>query len=114
MKTEPQERLQKNIMRRIYYAFAIRLATHPLTVHTILFMLAAYILASLVYVERVLQTIAQTQVGDLGTRLMQILVNADTASILALGVMIFAALSLPLRLPRRRRLLQGASYTEAY
>lgn len=94
--------LQGKIMRSVYYAFLLRMMTHPITVHTMVFMVAAYALTSLVYVERVLDMIATTQVADLGTRIVQILLNADTASVVVLGVMIFAALSLPLRLPKRR------------
>lgn len=94
--------LQKQIMRRVYYAFGIRLATHPVTVHTLVLAIAGYALAVLVHVERVLQNIAATPVADLGSKVVTILLQADTLSLLALGLAMFTALSLPLRLPKSR------------
>ena len=92
--------LQRTIMRRVYYAFGVRLATHPITLHAVVLLVAGYALATLVHVEMVLRNLATTEVADLGTKLSTILFNADALSLLALGVVTFTVLSLPLRLPR--------------
>lgn len=98
------QQLHKKIMRRVYYAFAIRLTTHPITAHVVILAIAAYALAALVHVDMVLRNIAATPVGELGTKLVSIVSQADAVTLLVLGVAIFAALSMPLRVPKMPRL----------
>ncbi len=92
-------KLQQKIMRRVYYTFGVRLATHSVTLHAVILLIAGYLLASLVHVEMVLRNLATTEVADLGGKVTAILFNADAISLVVLGIAIFAALSLPLRLP---------------
>ena len=97
-------KLHKQIMRRIYYAYAMRLATHTVTLHVAVLAILVYALAALVHVDKVLQNIASAQVGDLGAKLLQVAAQADALSLLVFGVLIFTVLSLPLRIPRLVRL----------
>ena len=91
-------------MRRVYYAFALRLATHPITLHVVFLVAALYALAALVHVEMVLRNIAVVEVGNLVPHLAKILMNADTATIMVLGITTFVLASLPFRLPQYQRL----------
>lgn len=89
--------LQKQIMKRVYYSFAVRLATHSMTLKALILVVAGYALASLVYVDMVLRNIASTPVSELGSKLVTIVSHADFLTLAVLGVAIFTALSLPLR-----------------
>jgi len=91
-------------MRRVYYTFGVRLATHPVTTHAVVLVLSFFILARLVHVAAVYRNLMQAQVGELGMRLVHMLTEADFATLLALTLIIFTCLSLQwqLRLPMFR------------
>lgn len=93
------ESLQRKIMRRVYYAFGIRLATHPLTLHAVVLASAGYMLASLVFVQKVIENIATTEVADLGGKLVRILFHADLPSLIMFAIVIATLLSLQQQLP---------------
>ena len=91
--------LQRKIMRRVYHAFALRVVTHPVIMKIGLFMLALLVFAKLVHVSKVLENIFSTTVGQAPGHLFNIIFNAALAgevlTLLAIGVMVFVALSLP-------------------
>lgn len=102
-------KLQKKIMRRVYYAFAIRLTTHTITKHVVVLLVAGVLLARLVHVAAVYRNVASVRVGELGSYVFKAVVNADTATLMVLGLIIFTLLSLrfKLRVPSIR-LMQTA------
>lgn len=87
-------------MRRVYYAFALRISLHWATLHAFAFGLLLYSLAALVHVDMVLNNIASTQVGDLGAKLIKVVFQADVLSVGVFGLLLFTVLSLSLRVPR--------------
>jgi hypothetical protein len=92
MKTKSQ--LQKSIMRRVYYTFGIRIATHPLTTHMVVLGFSVLIFARLVHIAAVYRNMMHIEVGELGSYVLRVFTHADMATLLALGLIIFTCLSL--------------------
>lgn len=91
-------KLRRDIMRRVYFAFALRLLKHPLTTHGVVLVVAGFILARLVHVAAIYQNILNVRIGDLGNYLYFTLVRADAVTLLVIGVVVFTILSLRWRL----------------
>ena len=98
--------LQRKIMRRVYYVFGLRIATHTITIHMLIILFASYVLTRLVHVAAVLENVANTRVGDFAVHMLRIFQHADVATLLVLGIVLFAVLSLKisLRTPQFRKM----------
>ncbi len=103
-------KLQKKIMRRVYAVFAWRLAMHPVTMQVGLFGVALLILAKLVHVSRVADSMLSTSLSNLPNYLFNTVVHAfmrgEVLTLIAVGVIVFTALSIPwglyqITLPKR-------------
>ena len=68
---------QSNIMRRVYYAWVLRISTHPVTLQLAALLVVAWSLKELVFVARVWEAFVTTPVGELGTFVYQLLTHAD-------------------------------------
>jgi uncharacterized BrkB/YihY/UPF0761 family membrane protein len=81
-------------MRRIYYAYVLRVAFQPAIVQGF-FMLALLIaLTYFVSLGSIIQNISQIRVGYLGTYFYNALTNTDAWTLLILGLMIFSVFTL--------------------
>ena len=90
-------------MRRVYYAYAIRLAHHPVTIQIGLFVAALFIFAHMVHVAKVVQNMLSTSLGNVPQFVFNALMHGEVLTLIALGVMTFVLLSLgwrTLTLPR--------------
>jgi uncharacterized membrane protein YecN with MAPEG domain len=85
-------------MRRIYYACALRLATQPLFLHTLFLVGSVYILSRLIHVAAIVNNLRVVRVRDLDNYLFNTLMQAEFWTLLCTGLVLFAALSFPLRL----------------
>lgn len=90
--------LHRKIMRRIYYAYAMRIATHTITLELALFALALYVFAKMVFVASVVENLLTVEVGKAPAYIANALFHGEVLTLLAIGVMVFVALSLPIRL----------------
>ena len=95
--------LQKNIMRRVYYAFAIRLATHATTLHLLVLAAGVYALGYFVHVAAVMQNLSRVPMGEFGPHMLRVVMQADVITLVVLGVVVMTALSLPFSLPQYQR-----------
>ncbi len=91
-------------MRRVYYAYMLRVVTHRLTIHAGLLGVMLYALASLVHFKRVFQNIGSVEVNALAGKVFHILTHADALTLLVCGVIVMTLLSVPLQTPRRQRM----------
>lgn len=91
-------KLHNRIMRRVYYAFFVRAATHPILVQVALFALALLVFARMVHVRSVIDNMLATKVGSLPSFFAGALSNGEALTLIALGVMLFTLLSVPLRI----------------
>ena len=85
--------LQKKIMRRIYYAYAIRLVTLPGMPQGFLMIAALIALTYFVSLGNVIQNIEIVGVNGLGQFLYSAITNTEAWTLLILGVFIFGAFS---------------------
>ncbi len=85
-----QNQLQKNIMRRVYYAFAIRLITHPLLVSGVVFGGALGLFARNVHVERVVDAFLSIPVSHVPQFIMSALAQGEVVTLLSLVAMSWA------------------------
>lgn len=85
-------------MRRIYVAYAKRLATHEVTLQVGLFVLALLVFAKLVHVASVIDNLLRVEVGKLPAYVWATVSQGEVLTLIAIGTMMFIALSIPLRL----------------
>lgn len=81
-------------MRRVYYSYTLRLATHPLFVHGVLLFGSVYVLSKLIHVASIMNNIRSLRVGDLDNYLFNTFMNAEFATLAVIGVIFFTILSL--------------------
>ncbi len=86
-------KLQKKIMRRIYYAYAIRLATLPGVPQGFMMLGALIALTYFVSLGNVIQNMENVGMSGLGQFAYNAVTNTEAWTLLLLGVMIFSALS---------------------
>lgn len=85
--------LQKKIMRRVYYAYAIRLVTLPGVPQGFLMLTSLIGLTYFVSIGNVIQNLMTMQVSGLARFFYNALTNTEAWTLLILGVLIFSALS---------------------
>ncbi len=86
--------LQKKIMRRVYYAYAIRLATTPGVAQGFLMLAVLIGLTRFVSLGNVVRNFMSIEVGHAGTFFYNAVTNTEAWTLLLLGVFIYAAFSL--------------------
>jgi len=85
--------LQRKIMRRIYYAYAIRLATLPGVLQGFLMLGALIALTYFVSLGNVIQNMEIVGISGLGRLAYSAVTNTEAWTLLIIGFMVFAALS---------------------
>jgi hypothetical protein len=85
--------LQKKIMRRVYYAYAIRVATLPGVPQGFLMLASLIGLTYFVSIGNVIQNLMTMQVSGLGRFFYNALSNTEAWTLLILGVFIFSLFS---------------------
>jgi hypothetical protein len=78
--------IPKIVMRRVYYAFAIRLATHPVTLYALTALALVWWLKELVFVARIWQSFVATPIGELGSFTLELLARADSLTLVVFAV----------------------------
>jgi sorbitol-specific phosphotransferase system component IIBC len=94
--------LSKKIMLRVYYAYGIALAMHPTTVRLVILTLSIALLARLVHVAMIYQSLLQTKVGDIGSFAINSFAKADWTTLLVTFVCIMTLLSFRFPVVRSR------------
>ncbi len=97
--------LQKNIMRRVYYAYTLRLATHPLVLATVVFGTALVVFARHVHVARIIEALESMPLASVPSYVFNALTYGEAVTLLALGFMCFASLFAGAYVGRLMRLL---------
>jgi len=85
--------LQKKIMRRVYYAFGLRLATSPLVTHTLLLAVSVYALSKLLHVASIMDNLRGTELANLDNFIFNSFIHAEFLTLVFVGIIIFTALS---------------------
>ena len=80
-------------MRRVYYAFALRLGTHPLLLNSVLLTVSVYGLSVMVNVASIFRNLRIMQVNRLDNFAANAILHTDTLTLLFFGLVIFSMLS---------------------
>jgi hypothetical protein len=94
-------------MRRVYYAFALRLATHKAVLSFALLALSVYGLSVMVHVASIAENLRRVQVGRLDNYVANAFLHTDVVTLIFLGLVIFSLLSFNyslLKVPRFGRM----------
>jgi hypothetical protein len=93
--------LHNRIMRRVYYAYALRLLTGPVALHGAVIAVLLFILTYFVSVTNVLRNISHIEVGRVGSYILESALHTEVWTLLIIGALIFAAFSLRINLRRQ-------------
>jgi len=88
----------KRIMQRVYYTFAVRIMTHPVTIHALLFVGSVFVLSRLTHVAAIVSNLKSVRVGELDVYLYSTFMQAEFLTLVCVGIIVFTLLSLPIRL----------------
>ncbi len=88
-------KIQRKIMRRVYYAFAMRVVQHPVTMKIGLLAVALVVFAEVVHVRKIVENLLSAPLGSVPQLAFNAVMRGEVLTLLAVGVMVFVALSLP-------------------
>jgi len=86
--------LRKNIMRRVYYAYALRQLKHPVVSHSAVFVVALFMFTKVVSVPDVWRNMMEIKVGEVFGFLTSALLNTDSLTWFLLALMSFTLVSM--------------------
>lgn len=75
-------------MRRVYYAFFLRLGTHPLAVHGAGLALCLFALSRVVSIPDVLANLMEVKVGEVAHYLIGALINTQLITVVLLSLIV--------------------------
>lgn len=102
--------LKNSIMRRVYYTFAIRLATNPGVLHGFLMLALMISLTYFVSIGNVIENMMNAKVSHLGVFFYNAVTNTEAWTLLILGALIMAAFSLRFSLMPLKAAVRRKSY----
>lgn len=87
-------KLQNTIIRRIYYAYALRLTLHPVTMHGVAMLILIFALTYFVSIPNVLANLLEVRLGELAPYIAKLFLHTEIWTLVILGAIIFTILSL--------------------
>lgn len=94
--------LKNKIMRRVYYTYALRMVTHPVTVHGAVIATCLFVMSYFVSYVDVFRNIMHVELGNVVPYILGSLMKTEVWTLLLLGVIIFASLHLRWRIQMPR------------
>ena len=91
-------KLKKQIMRRIYLAYSLRLLTTPAVTHGAVFVVSLFLMTYFVSFVDVFKNIMHVEVASVIPYIFASLLNTEVWTLVLLGIAIFSVLSLRIRL----------------
>lgn len=99
-------RVSKNIMRRVYYAFWLRKLKHPVVSHGAILVASYVLLAQVVSVPDVWRNLMEVEVGMAANYLFSALVNSEVTTWILLGLMSVTMVSMLYKMMKDREITQ--------
>lgn len=94
--------LQKKIMRRVYYAFALRMGTQPVVLYTVMLIASMYGLSRVTHVASIINNIRTVQVGSLDNYIFNTFMHTEFWTLALVGLIFFSLISIKLSLKPRQ------------
>lgn len=95
-------KLRRSIMRRVYYAYGLSIASNPMLLHGMALSISLAIFAQMVHVASLINNLLHTEVESVPHFIWSAFARGEVLTIIAVGVMVFTALSFPWHLARTR------------
>lgn len=95
--------LSKKIMRRVYYAFCLRLLGHPVSIHSAIIVMSFLVLSQAISIPSIWSNLMTVKVGEVAGYLWAALSSTQFAVQILLSIMAAATISLTINLLRSRR-----------
>jgi hypothetical protein len=99
------DQLRKNIMRRVYYTFALKTALSPALLHGLILCASFYVLTLVVSVPDVWANLMQVPVGNVFTFFLGALKHTQTVTLVLLAVMSLTLFSILRRIVMMRQVM---------
>jgi hypothetical protein len=96
------KKLERKIMRGIYYAYALRTVSLPGVWQGAVMFAAMLVMTKFVSLGNVIHNISVAQVGGLDTYFYNAVTNTEAWTLLAIGVFVFALLSFRVSISPKR------------
>lgn len=96
------ERLQRKIMKGIYYAYALRLVSLPGVIQGFVMLGVLIALTYFVSLGNVIYNLSQVELGHIGTFVYNAVRTTEIWTLLCIGIFVFSLLSLRISLIPRR------------
>lgn len=71
------DKLQQNIMRRVYYIYGLRLVTHPISMYGLVLLALLVWLKELVFFARIWESFVRTPIGEVDAFMLKLISHAD-------------------------------------
>lgn len=98
-----KDTLHKQIMRRVYYAYAIRIALHPAVTHGALVLFCALLLTHFVSFPNVIANMLNKKVSEVHLFLFESAQSTEIWTMLLLGAMLLTGISFYIQISTRHR-----------
>lgn len=101
----PHAELKRTIMRRVYYAYAFRIARHPITTHGTLIAVSMVALTHFISIPNIWANMLNKKLGEVHIFLFESAMSTEIWTFVLVGLMLTAVGSLivQLRTPRFNR-----------
>jgi len=90
--------LRKKIMKRVYYAYALRAVMHPVTIHGVGMLTMVVALTYFVSIPHVVTNLLDVRIGELGRYMYGTVAHTEVWTLVLLGGLIFSIFSLRVQL----------------
>ncbi len=97
MDKKTYRRIKRNVMRRIYTAYAARIVSSYEMLYVAMFAVALAVFAHMVHVVRVLDNMFNQSFSEIPSFVLHALMRGEVLTLAAIGVMVFTALSIQWR-----------------
>lgn len=85
--------LQQNIMRRVYYAYALNVFMRPSLLHGMALSIGLGVFAAQVHVASVYHNLLLVELGSVPQFLLNAVLRGEVLTLLAIGIIVFTILS---------------------
>lgn len=98
MYNDTYKRIRRNVMRRVYTAYAASIVSSQILLYSSMFLVALAVFAHVVHVHRVLVNLSALSFGQMPQFIFNAVMRGEVLTLTAIGVMVFTALSIQWRL----------------
>jgi len=93
MRNDTYKRIRRTVMRRVYTAYAANIVSSRIMLYGALFATALAVFAEMVHIAKVFDNMSTLSAAQVPTFALNAVMRGEVVTLTAIGVMVFAALS---------------------